>query len=61
MTICNISEILHVKMVFNKLPRKAMSENIFFVYLCKSENGETIVFRIMNNLRGRILSQERIN
>ena len=33
----------------------------FFIYLCNSENGETIVFRIMNNLRGRILSQERIN
>ena len=33
----------------------------FLIYLCNSENGETIVFRIMNNLRGRILSQERIN
>ena len=62
MIICNINKKFTCYDGIQYTAKEKLYQKIyFFIYLCNSENGETIVFRIMNNLRGRILSQERIN
>ena len=62
MIICNMNKKFTCYDGIQYTAKEKLYQKIcFFIYLCKSENGEAIVFRIMNNLRGRILSQERIN